>query len=96
MRRADRRQAGSGAAAIFGLAEHRGHQPVEQVNGPIGQGRRNVQGGGDQRCVPAPSLVAGNMLDRGAASLARKLRQVRLVNEMPSARRPVSASRRLR
>ena len=44
-----------------------------------------VQADGDQRRMPALPLVAGDMLDRGAAGLAGELGQARLVDEMAAA-----------
>ena len=80
----DRSRIGLEGAGVpsLGLAEHRADQPVEQVDGLVGQAGGDVERGGDQRRVPALPLITGDVLDRGAARLARKLRQARLVDEM--------------
>ena len=72
---------GTGLPAL-GLAEHRADQPVEQVDRLVGQARRDVQHGGDQRRVPALPLVAGDVLNRGATGLTSELRQARLMDEV--------------
>jgi len=71
----------------LGLAEHRADQPAEEIDGRIGQARGNPQAGGHQCRVPPLPLVARDMLNRGAAGLARELRQARLVDEMAAAGR---------
>ena len=70
----------------LGLAEHRADQPVEQIDGLVGQAGGEVERDGDQRRVPALPLITGDMLDRGAAGLAGELRQARLMDEMAAPR----------
>ena len=70
----------------LGLAEHRADQTVEKVDGLVGQAGGDVERGGDQRRMPALSLIAGDMLDRGAASLAGELRKTRLMDEVAAPR----------
>jgi hypothetical protein len=69
----------------LGLAEHRADQAVEQVDGLVGQAGAEIQGGGDQCRLPTLPLIACNMLDRGAARLARELSQARLVDQVSAA-----------
>ena len=79
------RLGGAGMVSL-GLAEHRADQTIEQVDGLVGQDRGDVQCCGDQGRVPALPLVAGHMLDSGAAGLANELCQTRLVDKMTAAR----------
>lgn len=76
---------GAGVPSI-GLAEHRADQPVEQIDGLVGQAGGDVERGGDQCRVPTLPLITGNMLHRGAPGLARQLRQTRLVDEVATPR----------
>ncbi|MBV8398076.1 MAG: hypothetical protein JOZ17_04970 [Acetobacteraceae bacterium] len=76
---------GPGMAAL-GLAEHAPDQPLEQIDGLIGQPGAEVERGGDQRRVSALSLVTGHMLNRGAGGFAGELRQPGLVDETASPR----------
>ena len=76
---------GAGMAPL-GFAEHRADQAVEQIDGLVRQAGGEVEGDGDQRRMPALPLVAGDMLHRGAASLAGKLGKARLMHTMPARR----------
>jgi len=66
----------------FGLAKHRPDQPVEQIDGLVGQVDAEVQADGDQRCMSALAFVTGDVLHRRPVGLARELRQARLVDQM--------------
>ena len=79
----------------LGLAEHGADQPVEQVDGLIGQAGGEVQADRHQRRVPSLPFIVGDMLDRSATRLAGELCQARLVDEMPSARREADTSHML-
>jgi len=76
---------GAGVPSL-GLAEHRADQPVEQVDGLVGQAGSDVERGGDQCRVPTLPLITGDMLHRGALGLAGQLRQARLVDEVAAPR----------
>ena len=69
----------------FGLAEHRPDQPVEQIDGLVGQVDAEIQTDGDQRCMPALAFVAGDVLHRCPVGLAREPCQARLVDQMAAA-----------
>lgn len=71
--------------AALGLAEYAAHQPVEQVDGGVGQAGAEVQADGRQRGMAALPLVAGNVLHRDARRLARELGQPGLVDYVPAA-----------
>ncbi len=70
----------------FGFAEHGPNQPVEQIDGLVGQIGGEIEADGDQSGVPALTLKAGHILYRGAAGFTDKLSEPRLMN-------PVSARR---
>ncbi len=76
----------------LGLAEHGADQPVEQVDGLIGQAGGEVQTDCHQRRVPSLPFIVGDMLDRGAARLAGELCQARLMDKMSSAWRDADTS----
>jgi hypothetical protein len=59
-------------------------QNLSAVDSQAGGG---VQHAGDQRRVPALPLVAGDVPDRGAASLTGELRQPGLMQKMAAVRR---------
>jgi len=67
---------------VLGLAEHRSDEPVKQIDGLIRQRGAEVEGNGGQGRVAAPAFIAGDMLRRGAAGLAGKLGEARLVHAM--------------
>ena len=69
----------------LGLAEHGADQPVEQIDGLVGQAGGEVQADRHQRRVPSLPFIVGDMLDRGAAGLAGELCQARLMDEMSTA-----------
>ncbi len=66
----------------FGLAKHRPDQPVEEIDGLVGQAGAKVQRDGHQRGVAALPLQAGEVLHGGSASLAGQVGQAPLVNAM--------------
>ena len=70
----------------LGLAEHRPDQPVEQIDGLVRQAGDQVEGDGDQGGMAALTLVAGDMLRRGAARLAGELGKTGLMHAMPAGR----------
>jgi hypothetical protein len=75
----------------LGFAEHGADQPVEQIDGLIGQAGGEVKADCHQRRVPSLPCIVGDMLDRGAARLAGELCQARL-DEMSSAGREADTS----
>ena len=71
--------------AALGASEHGPDQPIEQVDGGIGQAGAEVEAAGDQRRVPPLPLIAGHVLHRHAGGLARELRQARLMDQVAAA-----------
>jgi hypothetical protein len=71
---------------LVGFAEHRPDQPVEQVDCLVRQAGREIEGDGDQGCMPPTALVARDMLYRGAAGFAGELDKARLMHTMPARR----------
>ena len=69
----------------LGFAEHRADPAIEQSDGLVDQACGQVQRRGHQRRVPPLPLIARDMLDGGAASLAGELREVGLVDDMAAA-----------
>jgi hypothetical protein len=65
---------GPGMPAL-GLAKHRPDQPVEEIDGLVGQAGAEIQRDGHQSGVAALPLQAGEMLHRGSAGLAGQLGQ---------------------
>jgi hypothetical protein len=66
----------------FGLAKHRADEPIEQIDGLVGQISDKVKRNGDQGRMTALTLVAGDMLYRGTAALAGELGKAALMNAM--------------
>jgi hypothetical protein len=69
----------------LGFAEQGADQPVEQIDGLVGQPGGEIYANRYQCRVPALAFIVGDMLDRGAPGLTRKLCQPRLMEEMTTA-----------
>jgi hypothetical protein len=70
----------------FRLAEHRPDQPIEQINGMIGEAGRQIEGNRREGGVAAPALVTGDMLHRHAACLTGNLREPCLIYQVAARR----------
>ncbi len=74
---------GAGMPSL-GLGEQRSDEPIEQIDGLIGQSGAEIESDRDQGCVAALPLVAGDMLGRCPPGLTGELRQARLMHTMPA------------
>jgi hypothetical protein len=63
----------------FGLAEHRAHQTVEQIDRLTREAGGEIEAHGDQRRVPTLTSIVGNMLNRHASGVVNELRHADLI-----------------
>lgn len=82
----NRASIGSKSAGMLrlGLGEHHSDEPLEQIDGLVGQSGAELEGDRDQSSVAALPFVSGDMLSRRPARLTGKLRKAGLMDAMPA------------